>query len=359
MFQVIGFLSKSSNFQLLTFNFLLPLTLVHGLLTPNSIMSKNFKIICSFIIIGILISIVLNLNTGFLNLHFSDFFSETQNSQIAQLRINRVLVMLLAGISIPTSGFLLQEYFQNPLAGPSVLGITSVASLSVAFYIFFSQNLVLPEFLQNGFISISAILGSLLLMLVLLAFSGRFQDKSFLIIFGFLISALAGAIVSILQLYADNQSLKNYILWSFGANNSVKLNQIYILSAIVLLGLFLSFKAIKPLIGNALGTSYAQSLGVNLSQLKYLVIIASSLLSASVTAFLGPILFIGIVVPHFCRLIFNPAKLWQQWILNMLLGILIMEGFSVISEVTQFPLNVITSLFGIPVILMMMFKAHR
>ena len=317
---------------------------------------NSFKTICSVLIIGIIASIFVNMNIGFLKLNFSDFFSETQNSQIAELRINRVLVMLLAGISIPTSGFLLQEYFQNPLAGPSVLGITSVASLSVAFYIFSSQNWVLPEFLQNSFLSISAIVGSLLLMLVLLAFSNRFQDKSFLIIFGFLVSALAGAIVSILQFYADNQSLKNYILWSFGANNSVSRNQIYSLTISILMGLFLSFKTIKPLIGNALGTSYAQSLGVNLNALKILIIVASSLLSASVTAFLGPILFIGIVVPHFCRMIYNPAKLWQQWILNMFLGILIMEVFSSVSEMSQFPLNVITSLFGIPVILLMLLK---
>ena len=318
-------------------------------------MTKNFKTICIFIIIGIIISVVINLNIGFLKLDFTDFFStNSENSQIAQLRINRVLIMLLAGISIPTSGFLLQEYFQNPLAGPSVLGITSVASLSVAFYIFLSQDLVLPEFLQNGFLSISAIAGSLVLMFILLAFSNKFQDKSFLIIFGFLVSALAGAVVSILQFYGENQSLKNYILWSFGANNQVTKNQILVLFAIILVGLFLSFKSIKPLIGNSLGAAYAQSFGVNLNLLKYLIIIASSLLSASVTAFLGPILFIGIVVPHFSRMIFNPAKLWQQWILNMLLGIFIMQFFSIVSEITQFPLNVITSLFGIPVILMMM-----
>lgn len=319
-------------------------------------MSKNFKTICLFLIAGILIASFANLNVGFMKLHFSDFWGNTANSQIADLRLNRVLVMLLAGVSIPTSGFLLQEYFQNPLAGPSVLGITSVASLAVAFYIFFSQDFVLPEFLQNSFLSFSAMAGSFLLMAVLLFFASRFQDKSFLIIFGFLISALAGAIVSILQFYAENQSLKNYILWSFGANNMVSKSQIIVLSAAVIFGLMMSFKTIKPLIGNALGASYAQSLGVNLHQLKLLVIVASSVLAASVTAFLGPILFIGIVVPHFCRLIYNPAKLWQQWILNMILGVLMMEVFSVISELTKFPLNVITSLFGIPVILTMMMK---
>lgn len=302
---------------------------------------------------------MVNLNVGFISLSLTDFFSDSGHSQIAQIRMNRILVMALAGISIPTSGFLLQEYFQNPLAGPSVLGITSVASLSVAFYIFFFHDFALPEFLQNGFISIAAVTGSVLMMLVLISFSNTFQDKSFLIIFGFLVSALAGAVVALLQLYADNQSLKNYILWSYGANQQVSNYQLIILSVIVFIGLMVSFRTIKPLIGNTLGIQYAQSFGVNLTQLKYLIIISSSLLSASVTAFLGPVLFIGIVVPHFCRMIWNPAQLWHQWILNMLLGIFIMELFSVISELIQLPLNVITSLFGIPVILLMLIKSRR
>ncbi len=322
-------------------------------------MSKRFKILCLLFVIAIMISAVINLNTGFLGLRFQDFFQDSAHSQIAEIRINRVLVMMLAGISIPTSGFLMQEYFQNPLAGPDILGITSVASLSVAFYIFFSHNILLPEFLQNSFLSLSAIGGSLLLMLILLSMSNRLQDKSYLIIFGFLVSAFAGAIVSLLQFYAENQSLKNYILWSFGANNMVTRNQIYVLLILVLIGMFICFRAIKPLIGNSLGNSYAQSLGVNLKQLKLLIIVASSLLSASVTAFLGPILFIGIIVPHFCRLVYNPSKLWQQWILNMFLGMLIMLFFSVIAEKTQIPLNVISSVFGIPVILMMLLKQNK
>lgn len=322
-------------------------------------MSNKFKILCSVLIIAIIFVAVINLNTGFLNLNFHDFFQDSENGQIAEIRINRVLVMFLAGISIPTSGFLMQEYFQNPLAGPDILGITSAASLSVAFYIFFSHSILLPEFLQNSFLSLSAIIGSLLLMLVLLSMSNKFQDKSYLIIFGFLVSAFAGAIVSLLQFYAENQSLKNYILWSFGANNMVSRNQIIVLSVLVFIGLFICFKTIKPLIGNSLGSSYAQSLGVNLNHLKIMIIVTSSLLSASVTAFLGPILFIGIIVPHFCRLIYNPSKLWQQWILNMFLGMLIMLLFSIGAEKTQIPLNVISSIFGIPVILMMLLRQNK
>ncbi|WBX97238.1 iron ABC transporter permease [Chryseobacterium gambrini] len=322
-------------------------------------MSDKFKILCLVLLIAIILAAVINLNTGFLSLHFQDFWGESSNSQIAEIRVNRVLVMLLAGISIPTSGFLMQEYFQNPLAGPDILGITSIASLSVAFYIFFSHDLLIPEFLQNSFLSFAAIGGSLLLMLILLSISKKFQDKSYLIIFGFLVSAFAGAIVSLLQFYGEDQSLKNYILWSFGANNMVSRNQIYVLSVLIIIGLFVCFKTIKPLIGNSLGTSYAQSLGVNLNQLKLFIIAASSLLSASVTAFLGPILFIGIIVPHFSRLIYNPAKLWQQWILNMMLGMLMMLFFSIIAEKTQIPLNVISSVFGIPVILLMLLKQNK
>ncbi|WP_307458984.1 iron ABC transporter permease [Chryseobacterium sp. SORGH_AS_0447] len=322
-------------------------------------MSDKFKILCLCLWIAIIVMAVINLNTGFLSLNVNDFLGESANSQIAEIRINRVLVMLLAGISIPTSGFLMQEYFQNPLAGPDILGITSVASLSVAFYIFFSHDILLPEFLQNSFLSLSAIAGSLLLMLILLFMSKRFQDKSYLVIFGFLVSAFAGAIVSLLQFYAENQSLKNYILWSFGANNMVSRNQIYVLAILIAGGLWICFNTIKPLIGNSLGISYAQSLGVNLNRLKISIIIASALLSASVTAFLGPILFIGIIVPHFCRLIYNPSKLWQQWILNMFLGMLVMLLFSVIAEKTQIPLNVISSVFGIPVILVMLLKQNK
>ncbi len=318
---------------------------------------KRFPVLVTLIIFFAIIAFFINLNIGFAKLNFSDFLSsESENFQIAGFRINRALAMLLAGIAIPTSGFLLQEYFKNPLAGPDVLGITSVSSLFVAFYIFFSQDILIPDFLQNSFISLSSIIGSIVLMMILLLFSNRFRDKSFIIIFGFLISALAGAVVSFLQFYVESQSLKNYMLWTFGANNQANIIQISILAVLIFIGLMFTFKSIKPLIGNALGIAYAQSFGISQSKLKISIIVASSLLSASVTAFLGPILFIGVVVPHFCRMIWNPAQLWHQWILNMILGVFIMQVFSIISELSQFPINIITTFFGIPVILLMLMK---
>lgn len=319
-------------------------------------MFLRFRILFSVLMISGLVLALINLNTGFLPLQIRDFFFETEHSDIAEIRVNRVLIMILAGISIPSSGFLMQEYFQNPLAGPDILGITSVASLMVAFYLFFSQSIILPEFLQNSFMSLAAIFGSMALMFLLLAVSRKFSDPSYLIIFGFLVSALAGAVVSVLQLYAENQSLKNYMLWSFGANNTATRNQIYILAILVGFSILLCFKTIKPLIGNSLGTAYAQSFGVNINRLKTLVVVSSTLFSASVTAYIGPVLFIGIIVPHFSRMLYNPAKLWHQWILNMILGIIIMLIFSVLAEMAHIPINVITSVFGIPVIVLMLLK---
>ena len=315
-------------------------------------MFRNFSILCVVLLCLILVSLVINLNTGFSDLSFSDFWSqENFHQEIISIRANRTLVVLLAGISIPTSGFLLQEYFKNPLAGPSVLGISSAASLSVAFYILASKDFIIPEFIQHSLISIFAICGRVILLIFLLIFSKNFKDSSYIIIFGFLVSALAGAVISILQFYAENESLKSYILWSFGGNNQVSFSQNLVLATLIF-----TFKAIKPLIGMSLGDDYAKTFGVNLTQLKYTIIIASSLLSASVTAFLGPVLFIGVIVPHFCRMIWNPAQLWHQWILNILIGALIMELFSIVSEIWQMPLNIISSLFGIPVIFLMMMK---
>lgn len=320
-------------------------------------MFKNFYILIFSIFILSVISIFINLNTGFLELNLSDFLGNNPfHQEVIKLRINRVLIILLTGISIPTSGFILQEYFKNPLAGPSVLGITSVASLFVAFYILFSKNWIISDFLHHSFISTSAIIGSIILLFLLLLFSQQVKDTSYIIIFGFLVSALCGAIISILQFYAENESLKSYILWSFGGNNQINLSQIGLLFLISILGLFLTFKSIKPLIGLSLGTDYAQSIGVNLQRLKILIISTSSLLSASITAFLGPVLFIGIIVPHLCRILWNPVQLWHQWILNMLLGILLMETLSALSESLQLPLNTISSLLGIPIILIILLK---
>ena len=153
-----------------------------------------------------LFSTIFNLNIGFAELTINDFLnSNNSNYQVAELRLYRILTMFLAGISVPSSGFVLQEYFKNPLAGSEVLGISSVASLSVAIYIFGSQTFILPEILQNYFINISAIFRKYFLCFHYYYYFLNTFLINLLIIFGFLISSLSGAIISLMQFYADNQ----------------------------------------------------------------------------------------------------------------------------------------------------------
>lgn len=310
--------------------------------------------------IAVLGSIILNLSVGYAPVSWASFFDDNNPYYtVAQLRVHRVWAMCLVGVSIPTAGFLLQEYFQNPLAGPSVLGISSVASLAVAGFIFWVEGYALSSFVQYGGMSVVAILGSMLAMLLLLGISSRFRDSAYLIILGFLISSLSGAIISLLQLYGENQQIKTYILWSFGANHLLDRTQLWVLSALVIVGVGISFFTINPLIANVFGRRYAQSFGVQISRLQWLIVMSSSVLSASVTAFLGPILFVGIVIPHLSRMLYSPARLWHQWVLNMLLGVFWLQVFSIISEWGEIPINVITSLLGIPMIFLMMLKPQK
>lgn len=321
-------------------------------------MKNNFGLLLC--VLGLLIVVIafINLQLGYVVVPISDFFKSqnTLNNQVIELRFNRLFAMLLAGLAIPTSGFLLQEYFQNPIVGPSVLGITSVASFSVALFLFSSPHWEVSEFLQNSLLSLFAWAGSLVAMLLLWYYSSVFQDKNYLIIFGFLISSLSGAGISLLEFFADSKDLQSYILWSFGSNLQVSRMQIYLLTFLVFLGLIFSSKSIKPLIGNTLGKNYALSFGVDLYRLKLLIIVSTSLLTSAITAYLGPILFVGIIVPHFNRLLWNPNQLWHQWFLNLFSGMLIMLCFSCVSEITQFPINILTSFFGIPVMLMMIIQ---
>lgn len=302
-----------------------------------------------------IVAIIINLNTGFTKIHFNDFFANSENSTIAKLRINRCILMIFIGISTAISGFIIQEYFQNPLASPSILGINSTAGMGAALCIFMFDFFTSHYFFTQGVIASFAIMCSILMMLFIL-FIGQFLNEYFLIIFGLLISSFINSIISIFQFYSDNQNLKNYILWSFGANNQTNTEQTMMLSIFIIIGLVFSMFTIKPLIGWSFGENYAKSIGVNIKNLKYLVILSSSLLSASITSFIGPILFIELLVPHFCRLIYSPSHLWKQWILNILVGIFISEVISIISEISLLPFNIISSIVGIPIIISMILK---
>jgi iron complex transport system permease protein len=307
-----------------------------------------------------LVLMFINLGTGYQSLPWASFFSSALwQNDIIGMRFGRVWAMLLAGIAVPTSGFILQEYFKNPLAGPSVLGISSGASLAVALFICFLKDLMIFDIIQEGALCLFAMLGSSLVMLLLLAFSKLFKDKTYLIIFGFLMASLAGAFINVLEYFSSDQNLKNYIMWSFSSNTNLTTTQNIMLSSAVLLGLCFSFRAVKMLTGYALGEAYAISFGVDLRRLKWAVLISSSLLCASVTAFVGPILFIGIIIPHFARVLWNPSQLWKIWLLSIFFGMMAMQFFSIMAEKYALPINVLSSFLAVPILLGMLIKQSK
>lgn len=324
-------------------------------------MGKKFLKMIIFLLFLTLFFLLLHLKIGILSLSFSELFflsKVSENQEIVELRWSRVLTSVLVGVALPSSGWLLQEFFKNPLASADVLGVSSVSGLMVAvsllsvdFFSFLSS-----EILGYSFVSLMAILGGGVMMFFLIFLSSKNKDNTHIIIIGFLISALCGALISFLEFYAEDHRLKHYILWSVGGNFYLSFWQLLILFGMIGVGLFFVFKSVKPLLGSILGDDYARSFGVDLKKLKSYVILSTSFLSASVTAFVGPVVFVGIIVPYFCRIIGNPSKFWHQCLLNIVFGVLIMQFFSIISELTTLPINVLTSLFGIPVILLMLLK---
>jgi iron complex transport system permease protein len=322
---------------------------------------SNKVLVCIFLLI---LFFLLNLKIGYSFISWKTIFDFILDSSVNQtenlilnLRLSKIISVCLVGISLPVSGFLLQEIFKNPLAGPSVLGITPSSSLFVALFIFLGGTIYFENSLiTNWLIVICSIVGAFLCLILLLLFRKRMNSTSNLILIGFLISSFAGTIISILEYFSSNQEIKTYIIWSFGSFNGLTFDKIFVFTFFVFLGLFFAFQSVHSLKGISLGEIYGKSFGVNVSKLYFLVIISTCLLVGSCTAFVGPISFIGIIIPHFCRLIHNPSKLWNQFTLNILVGSVLLLFFLFISELIKIPINIISVLLGIPTMFLIIFK---
>ncbi|WP_128332041.1 iron ABC transporter permease [Apibacter sp. HY039] len=322
--------------------------------------SKKFILLLSALGLLCLFLFFANLLSGFENIKFYDLFytSEETKKLIVTYRLYKTLAVFFAGISLPVSGFLLQEFFKNPLAEPSILGISSGSALSVAFIIFSGVPALLFNFewLSGWILILSSLVGSVSVSLLLLFIAKNMRDTSTFIIVGFLISAFCGSVIGALQFYSESEALKQYVVWSFGSFEGLSKVQIIVYGFCTCLGLLPAFLSIKNLTGFLLGNNYARILGINMTILKLLIITSICLLTGSTTAMLGPIVFIGIIIPHFCRLLWNPAALWEQMILNILCGTGFMLLISLIIVQTQLPVNILSSLIGIPTILFMIVK---
>lgn len=287
-------------------------------------------------------------------------------SIILDFRLPKAITAIMAGMALSISGLQMQTIFRNPLAGPYVLGISAGASLGVAILVLgFSSVFTLGFFTVSGSwaLVIVAWLGSALVLFLILAVSVRIKDILTILILGMLFGSASSALVNILQYFSNESMLKSFVIWTMGSLGSVTSSQLNVLIPSVLTGLVLSFFSVKSLDVMLLGEQYAKSMGLRVRNARFLVFISTSILAGSITAFCGPIGFIGIAVPHIGRLLFKTARHKILIPSSLLIGSIVMLFSDIVSQMPGYestlPINSVTALVGIPVIIWIILKNRK
>ena len=314
---------------------------------------------------------LLDLMTGDVTLPAADVWAALTGSGddaltahiVRSVRLVRGVVAVLVGLSLSVSGLQMQTLFRNPLADPYILGVSASAGLGVALFIMGGSalgiNLGSAAFQTFG-IAGAAMAGSILLLLLILAVSEKLKDNLSLLIFGIMVSSIASALINLLQ-YASNESaLKMYVVWTLGSFTGLKSSQLLILAVLSVAGIILSVYNIKDLNAIMLGEQYADAAGINTKRVKIRIIVATTLLAGGITAFCGPIGFIGIAVPHIARMIYKDADHKVLIPASAILGggmMLIADTLSQLPESGNIiPINTMAALLGIPVIFAIIIK---
>jgi len=282
-------------------------------------------------------------------------------------RLPKALAAVLCGAALSVSGLQMQTLFRNPLAGPYILGISSGSGLGVAIFVMgFSMFGIpltsFPFLYQYGLIFFSFI-GSLMVLLLLLGAIYRLKDIMTVLILGIMLGSIITALISIIQYFSFDSQLKSFIMWTMGDLSSISLNQILIISPILVVGLVWSMLISKQLNLYLLGEDYAKTIGLNVRQFQLTIVVITAILTGVVTAYCGPIGFIGIVVPHLARLLGKTSNHKILIPLSILIGINVLLFADIISVLPNFdmvlPINAISSFIGIPIIIWIIFKNKR
>lgn len=325
----------------------------------------------SFLILAVLLLLLFiwNINAGSVHLSVKEIFDiivkktgeQTAYNIVWQIRLPRILAAILLGGALSVSGFLLQTFFGNPIAGPFVLGISSGAKLVV--------SLVMIFLLSKGIASSSAVMilaafaGSMISMGFILLVSRKVKRMSMLVICGVMIGYICSAITDFVVTFADDSNIVNLHNWSMGSFSGTSWGNVQVCTVVVLISLLLAFLMSKPISAYQLGENYAQNMGVNIKAFRVSLILLSSILSATVTAFAGPISFVGIAVPHLIKSLMKTAK-----------PILVIPGcflggavFCLFCDLiartvfapTELSISSVTAVFGAPIVIYMMVRKQR
>ena len=278
--------------------------------------------------------------------------SDEMRSIVLDIRLVRAVVAILAGAALSVSGLQMQVLFRNPLAGPYVLGVSAGASLGVALFLLGAPIFgfaISPAFQTLGTAG-AAWIGSAVVLLIVVALSRRIKDIMVMLILGIMLSSGVGAVVEILQYFSNEASLKSYVVWTMGSLGDVTANQLALLAPIVVAGLAMAVATIKPMNMLLAGERYAASMGLNISRTRTLVLASTTLLAGTVTAFCGPIGFVGIAVPHIARMVFRSADHRVLLPATILSGVLMLLVGDIVAKYFALPINTITALMGIPIV---------
>ncbi|AEM72305.1 ABC-type transporter, integral membrane subunit [Allomuricauda ruestringensis DSM 13258] len=336
---------------------------------------RTYRFSFLLLILALILSCLLNISSGSVSIPFADvlstLFGETPEVAsweyiIWDYRVPKAFTSILVGGGLSSSGLLMQTLFRNPLAGPFVLGISSGASLGAALLLMGASLLAgytSFSFLGDVSLAIAASIGSFLVLLVVMVVAQRVKDTMALLIIGLMFGSITSAIVSVLAYFSSAENLQRFIFWSFGSVGNLSTGQLLLLLVIVALGILLSILSIKSLNAFLLGEHYAQSLGVSLKKSRLTIIIATGLLAGGITAFAGPIAFVGLAVPHLTRQIFDTMEHKVLIPAVMLYGAILMLLCDTLAQLPNsasvLPINAITSLVGAPVVIWLLVRKRK
>lgn len=330
------------------------------------------------IISGLLLMVLLlliNISIGTVRIPILEIMSGLTGGEITkkswetilfEYRIPKALTAILAGVALSLSGLQMQTFFRNPLAGPYVLGISSGAGLGVAILILsgsaFGWNLMGGGFLGMWGTIVAASLGAVLVLVLMSLTAWKVRDSMTLLIIGLMFGSATGAIISVLAYFGGAEELKIFTIWSMGTLGGTSKDQLMIFFMACLIGAVPILLFVKSYNAMLLGESYAESMGVNLYQLRWAMILSTGVLAGSATAFCGPVAFIGIAVPHLARMVYQTGDHRVLFPASAMIGagfLLVCDSFSQIpGSAETLPINAVTSLFGAPLVIWLILKRN-
>lgn len=328
-------------------------------------------------IIGLVLLLIIlffaDLLIGSVNIPLEDslqiLFGDKGDSPLSYIlndfRMPKALTAILVGAGLSITGLIMQTLFRNPLAGPFVLGISSGASLGVALFTMATSLMsgAIAVFLMKSSwgLVLAAVAGASLVMFLTVLVSLRIKDAVSLLIVGIMFGSITGAVVTILQYFSDPNIVHNYLIWTFGSLSGVTWTQVYVMLGIFIPGMIVAFMLVKNLNAILLGENYAQSVGVNTKRLRVIIIALTSLIAGSLTAFVGPIGFVGVAVPHISRFGLNTSDHKKLMPVVALTGAVLMLVFDITSQLpgsqNTLPINAVTAIFGAPVVIWVIFRS--